>query len=673
MKQNYLLFLFILLTVNNIQSQSKEYSRWYFGYNAGINFNTNPPNALTNGLLNTWEGCSSLCDTNGNIVLYSDGVRFYNKDNTICKNGNDDQFTTYLNSSTSACAIVKHPLISNELFLFHAPLAGYESDGYKYSIYDIANDTINPKYLPLITQSSEKIAVIDHPNGIDKIITIKQHNNNSYYSYVLTKNGLNTCPIISNSGSVQGPSSSSGQGFMKYSFDGSYIANAMMGDVEKIQLFKVKAMGKFELYSSISSLFRFGYGIEFSHNNKYLYYTVATLDSSCLYQYEISTGKKITIKNWPNLDKQIFALQMGQDGKIYVANPDSLYLGVINNPENYGLACNFVSKGFYLGGKKSAYGLPTMNQSYFYTPSINFKYQIECISNSVNFWGHDTFNARVHQWELRKLNGGNWQSIGQDKNLMYTFTDTGMYEVRYGAAINSRQDTVSKIIHIYPKINKHFLGNDTIYTKGTPFKKQLSAPYGMHCQLWQDSTGLSTYQADTSGRYTCKVTNQSFCEVTDTIEIKECINSLTVPSIFRIKDSLYTYQQVADSFIWFKNNVQFKITKASAIKLTDTGTYRVEAAKKDNCKRSSANFRIEKLSLHKLNSQAIGIKIYPNPANEKVFIEASTDFSLLVTDATGKTILEAENIKEITLANGIYYFRLTVHNTSYFEKVVVLN
>jgi PKD repeat protein len=263
--------------------------------------------------------------------------------------------------------------------------------------------------------------------------------------------------------------------------------------------------------------------------------------------------------------------------------------------------------------------------------------------------------------------------MGQDKNLNYTFTDTGRYEVRYIAAINSRQDTVTKTIHIYPKINKHFLGKDTIYAKGTPFKKELSAPYGMHCQLWQDSSGLSTFQADTAGRYTCKVITQSFCEVIDTIEIKECINTLTIPSIYRIQDSLYTYQQVADSFIWFKNNVQLKITKAAAIRVTDTGTYRVEAAKKDHCNRSSANFRIEKLGLRSIHSQAIGIHVFPNPANETVLIEASTDFSLLVTDATGKTILASENTKALTLATGIYYFRFTVNSNTFFEKVVVLN
>lgn len=660
--------LSIFLVICLYSYSQKDYSRWYFGYNSGINFNTTPPSFLTDGLVNSLEGCSSLCDTNGNIILYSDGTRFWNNKNIICKNGNDDQFTTYI-SSTSACAILKHPSISNELFIFHAPYAGYENYGYKYSIYDISNDTINPKYLSLTNPSSEKIAVIDHPNGVDKIITIKQHNNNSYYSYVLTKNGLNTCPVISNSGSIQGPSNSSGQGFMKYSFDGSYFANAMMGDVEKIQLFKVKNIGQFELFRTISTVDQFGYGIEYSRNNKFIYYTTTNLDSSCLYQYEISTSKKITLRKWLNLDKRIFAVQMGQDGKIYVASPDSLYLGVINNPENYGLACNFVSKGFYLGGKKSAYGLPTMNQSYFYTPAINFKYQMECIGNSIKLRGYDTFSANTHNWRITKNKA--IVASYNSKNIYHIFSDTGIFDIRYIASNGTRSDTAVKSIMVYSKINKQFLGKDTVYASGTSFSKILKVPYGMYCQQWQDSSGLPTFKADTAGVYICKVTNNAFCEVTDTIIIKECINNLTMPSIYRIRDTLYTYQQLADSFVWFRNNVQYKITKDAFIKLTDTGTYRVEAAKKDHCNRSSTTFRVDKLGIHLIRLQDLSIKLFPNPSNEKVFIQSDNDFKLLITDIAGKVICDTVNATEVNLPKGIYLFRFLVKDSLIVEKVIV--
>ena len=47
---------------------------WYFGNNAGLDFNTNPPTPLTNGALNTSEGCASVADKNGALVFYTDGI-----------------------------------------------------------------------------------------------------------------------------------------------------------------------------------------------------------------------------------------------------------------------------------------------------------------------------------------------------------------------------------------------------------------------------------------------------------------------------------------------------------------------------------------------------------------------------------------------------------------------
>ena len=50
-----------------------EASNWYFGNNAGINFNTNTNavSALTDGLLVTEEGCTSISDSDGNLLFYT--------------------------------------------------------------------------------------------------------------------------------------------------------------------------------------------------------------------------------------------------------------------------------------------------------------------------------------------------------------------------------------------------------------------------------------------------------------------------------------------------------------------------------------------------------------------------------------------------------------------------
>ena len=52
------------------------------------------------------------------------------------------------------------------------------------------------------------------------------------------------------------------------------------------------------------------------------------------------------------------SLQLGPDGRIYVAMNNSLYLGVINYPNYKGTACDFAMNGIYLDGKMSRFGLP---------------------------------------------------------------------------------------------------------------------------------------------------------------------------------------------------------------------------------------------------------------------------------------------------------------------------
>ena len=97
-----------------------EANNWYFGFNAGITFNTNPPTALSNGQLSTNEGCSSISDINGNLLMYTDGQTIWDKNHEVMPNAD------YLNgeglygdpSSTSSGLIVPHPTEFNLYFVF---------------------------------------------------------------------------------------------------------------------------------------------------------------------------------------------------------------------------------------------------------------------------------------------------------------------------------------------------------------------------------------------------------------------------------------------------------------------------------------------------------------------------------------------------------------------------
>ena len=53
--------LFLLLPL--LAFPQGEANIWYFGYNAGLDFSSGSPVALTNGQLTTFEGCATLSDT----------------------------------------------------------------------------------------------------------------------------------------------------------------------------------------------------------------------------------------------------------------------------------------------------------------------------------------------------------------------------------------------------------------------------------------------------------------------------------------------------------------------------------------------------------------------------------------------------------------------------------
>jgi len=84
MKKAFLI-VFIFYSITSIAQG--EANIWYFGENAGIDFNSGTPVAISDGQINTREGCSSFSDANGNLLFYSDGTTVWNKNHTPMPNG----------------------------------------------------------------------------------------------------------------------------------------------------------------------------------------------------------------------------------------------------------------------------------------------------------------------------------------------------------------------------------------------------------------------------------------------------------------------------------------------------------------------------------------------------------------------------------------------------------
>src|SRR5688572_15417510 len=118
-----------LLGVQNLYAQ-KEGNIWYFGDRAGVDFNSGSPKALTNGMLITAEGCATICDVNGKLLFYTDGISVWNRKHKKMPNGFDLKGDP---SSTQSGIIVPYPNDTTKYYVFTVDFEGHE-DGFQYSI-----------------------------------------------------------------------------------------------------------------------------------------------------------------------------------------------------------------------------------------------------------------------------------------------------------------------------------------------------------------------------------------------------------------------------------------------------------------------------------------------------------------------------------------------------------
>ncbi|GGK24398.1 hypothetical protein GCM10007962_18300 [Yeosuana aromativorans] len=380
-----------------------EAANWYFGYGGGIRFNqsNNTITSLDDGQLFTNEGCTSISDDSGNLLFYTDGSRVWNKNHSVMPNG----YGLYGDSSsTQSAIIVPKPNDPNIYYIF--TVDNWLDDinhGLSYSEVDMSLDNglgnITVKNVNLLQESSEKITAVlkDCISKSIWVLTFASENGtssffNTFHAFEISSAGINTTSVKSTFNDI---SIQDARGYLKLSPDGTKVACANVVDGLFLYDFDT-ATGKLsnKQQLSISGKNRFPYGVEFSPNSQLLYVHASnnffsndfaeaenpTNHSSDLIQYNLLAANvqaSATIVDSRNLYRG--GLQLGPDGKIYRAlsatyNKGLPYLGVINNPDNLGVSCNYKHNAINLTPNQSAQGLPPFIASFFNT-------QIDIIKN----------------------------------------------------------------------------------------------------------------------------------------------------------------------------------------------------------------------------------------------------------------------------------------------------
>lgn len=488
----------------------KESNWWYFGNNAGLHFNTGSPTAVTNGALGTLEGCASISNSNGTLLFYTDGSTVWNSNHATMTNG-----TGLLgnSSSTSSAVIVKKPGSTTNYYIFTVQ-NNNGPNGLRYSEVDMTQSlglgsvlTTN-KNTSLNSSVSENLTAVGHSNGRDVWVVAVTSNSNSYRAYLVTSTGVSTTPVTS----TLGPTTST-WGYLRASADGKRMAIANGDNRGNVVVFDFNnSTGTLTNPIQINHSSGRPYGVEFSPDYSKLYYTLWFTGELRQIDLNAGTNAQVIASDtviYNQSGNSFGALQLGLDGKIYLANNGKTSLGVINAPNLRGTRCNFNVSGFSLGTKTSSYGLPTFNQSFFVTTTLEVsnacarQYVVisvkdtSAVDSVLYLYGDPSSGALNSSWNVLDSH----RYVAPDD---YQVTAYAYYtDPTNGLVIDTLIDTVRVIIP--PEIS---LGNDTTLCKSDSiYIKHLNPQYPADF-YWFDSSTTQGYFIDTIGTYWAMAVNR---------------------------------------------------------------------------------------------------------------------------------------------------------------------
>ncbi|MGB5981571.1 MAG: gliding motility-associated C-terminal domain-containing protein [Nonlabens sp.] len=496
----------------------QESAFWFFGINAGIDFNTGAAISIDNGNLVTREGCATISDRNGNLLFYTDGTVVYNRNHQLMPNGSDLKGDS---SSTSSAIVVPKPGNSRIYYVFTVDTDDNlyrDTEGMFYSVIDMSLDNGNgdvdifEKNINILPVTSEKLTAVS--NSTDDGYWIVTHFENQFYAYELTSSGFDPSPVISTVDPfielIDVPYTnvdvSAMRGYIKINPTGNKLAAAHFSNNTSAEFVPISnlSVARSTGYANGGELYVYDfdnatgvvsnpiplatradggsfYGVEFSSDGRYLYteadYMTPSpiqfieLDRSEVLQYDLNATDIRASKNilfTSTIELLRGALQLGLDGKIYHSFPGNINsiprqnLSTITQANSIGAVYNLDSFAL-TSGTSAVYGLPIFLQNFIATAQIEG--DNHCFETEQEFFATSSDPIDSVEWNFGDPSSGAQNTAtGQNTTHVFsapgTFTVTAEVETPFGVTVESIDIEVFEQVSLGDFTNKFTVCNE---------------------------------------------------------------------------------------------------------------------------------------------------------------------------------------------------------------------
>lgn len=328
--------------------------------------------------VNFRECNASICNSNGELLFYTNGCAIANYNDQILPNGDSlntgyvhdvrcDQWNTGYAAGHPSVVILSIPGSDSAFYVFHkratyiqGPPEVIYIDKFYYSIVYMNPQTgqgyVTEKNVELMSDALAfgETGAVKHANGVDWWLITPKRNSNQFYVFLFTANGI-TDTLTQTIGDIP-PANQEGLGQSTFSPDGRQMARFI--PYNDIMLYDFnRETGRFSNYRSIGvdygTSWAYEGGCAFSSSSRFLYISAMKR----IYQFDLwasdISATQTAVAEWDGfidpVSTNFYDCQLGPDCKIYIiAGGDTRYYHIIHNPDEPGLACNVEQHGLVL-------------------------------------------------------------------------------------------------------------------------------------------------------------------------------------------------------------------------------------------------------------------------------------------------------------------------------------